>query len=356
MAKLKPFDIKVIAAGMKVPEKFIRAKLWDKKSEEAIASEEAAKKAVALLKAKPTTAAPAMGLPPSNVNVEWSNINIGGEDFSGRGKIITGLNSIAVDNMTFKFSKGSGKLAQTMMIGKSASESKFNFEMNNLNLSSFKAFLPAFIENFSGSFTGKLNGTATIFKNSKAPLYDVSVVADVKKGEIKKLNISDYINPMLANIPVVKDQMKDKQLKIDGNFETLTMKGRFTNAQYNIAAFDFVGLDKKVQISGNGDIYPQVGSGKNSVMEVSFVDNTGKISDVLLKNVGTKILPMRVTGPGFEMKPDYGYTISKLAKGAMKTKGEAKVKEVIQKNIDKFVPAAAKEKVKGLLDGFFKKK
>ena len=161
---------------------------------------------------------------------------------------------------------------------------------------------------------------------------------------------------MLANIPVVKDQMKDKQLKIDGNFETLTMKGRFTNTQYNIATFDFIGLDKKIQLSGNGDIYPQVGSGKNSAMEVNFIDNTGKISDVLLKNVGTKVLPMRVSGPGFDMKPDYGYTISKLAKGALKTKGEAKVKEAIQKNIDKFVPAAAKEKVKGLLDGFFKKK
>jgi hypothetical protein len=341
---------------MKIPEKVIRAKLWDKKSEEAIAAEEASKKAAAaaIAKGEPTKAA--MGLPPSSINVEWSSINIGGEDFSGRGKIITSVNSIAIDNMNFKFSKGAGKLVQTMIIGKSSSESKFNLEMANLNLSSFKAFLPPMIENFTGTFTGKVNGTATMFKNGKPALYDVNVVADAKKGEIKKLNISDYINPILANIPVVKDKMKDKQLKIDGNFETLTMKGRFTNVLYNIAAFDFVGIDKKVQISGSGEIYPQAGSGKTSAMEVNFVDNTGKISEVLMQNVGTKVLPLRVTGPGFDLKPDYGYTISKLAKGALKTKGEEKLKEALQKNLDKLVPAGAKDKVKGLLDGFFKKK
>ncbi len=355
MAKLHPFDIRIVASGMKVPEKFIRSKLWDKKPEESKA-EESKKSAKTAQAGTEQAAAPSAGLPPSSVNVEWNNINIGGEDFSGHGKIVTSLTAIAIDNMNFKFSKGTGKLTQTMNLGKNSSDSKFNLEIANLNMSSFKAFLPSFIENFSGIFSGKVNGTATMYKSAKPPVYDVNVVADAKKGEIKKLNISDYINPLLANIPVVKDKMKDKQLKIDGNFETFTMKGRFTNTQYNIASFDFIGIDKKVQVSGSGDIYPQSGSSKLSTMEVNFVDNTGKISEVLLANVGTKVLPIRVTGPGFDMKPDYGYTVSKLAKGAVKTRGQEELKKVIDKNLDKIVPAAAKEKVKGLLDSFLKKK
>ncbi|MGZ3809798.1 MAG: hypothetical protein ACXVCE_17070, partial [Bacteriovorax sp.] len=356
MAKLKPFDIRVVASGMKVPEKVIRAKLWEKKPEEARAAEEKKKEESARSHATAQGAKAPAGLPPSNINVEWSNINIGGEDFSGRGKIVTSATAIAIDNMNFKFSKGTGKLTQTMTLGKSSSDSKFNLEMANLNMSSFKAFLPPFIENFTGTFTGKVNGTATMFKGEKPPVYDVSVVADVKKGEIKKLNLSEYINPILASIPVVKDKVKDKQVKVDGNFETLTMKGRFTNLQYTISSFDFIGLDKKVQISGSGEIFPVPGSSKLSTMDVNYTDNTGKISEILQSNVGTKVLPVRVTGPGFSMKPDIGYTVSKLAKGALKTKGEEKLKEVVQKNLDKIVPAAAKEKVKGLLDGFFKKK
>ena len=348
MTKLKPFDIKVSATGMKLPEKFIRAKMWDKKKDDA-ASPSPAKVAAA----SEQSAAP-MVLPPSNINLDWSNINIGGEDFSGRGRIVTSSKSMAVDNLNFKFSKGSGKLTQTMSLNQHSSESKFNFEISNLNLSSFKAFLPPFVENFSGSFTGKVNGVATIFKAEKMPSFDVTVVADANKGEIKKLNLSEYINPMLANIPGVKDQVKDKQVKFDGNFETLSLKGHFTNSAYTLTAFDFVGLDKKVQVTGSGEIYPAAGS-KLSSVDVNVTDNTGKISEVLLKNTGSKVLPMRVTGPGFEMKPDYNYTLTKLAKGALKTKGEEKIKEVVQKNIDKIVPEAAKEKVKGILNGLFKK-
>lgn len=348
MMKLKPFDIKITASGMKLPEKFIRAKMWDKKKEEAPIANTAKNDVSSGQNNAP------MALPPSNIVLDWSNINIGGEDFSGRGRIVTSAKSMAVDNLTFKFSKGSGKLTQTMTLNPTSSESKFNFEITNLNLSSFKAFLPPFVENFSGIFTGKVNGSAIIYKTEKMPSFDVTVVADASKGEIKKLNLSDYINPMLANIPVVKDQVKDKQVKLDGNFETLSLKGHFTNNLYILTSFDFVGLDKKVQVTGSGEIYPLAGA-KQSSVDVNVIDNTGKISDVLQKNTGSKILPMRVAGPGFEMKPDYNYTITKLAKGTIKTKGEEKIKEVVQKNIDKIVPEAAKEKVKGILNGLFKK-
>ena len=195
-----------------------------------------------------------------------------------------------------------------------------------------------------------------MFKTAlKPPLFDVNVAVDAKKGEIKKLNLGEFINPLLANIPVVKDQAKDKPLNIDGNFETLNMKGRFKNDEYAISSFTFFGINKKVELTGSGEIFPLPGA-KNSTMDVNFTQNEGKIADVLQKNIGTKTLPMRLAGPGFGLKPDYQYTISKIAKGAMKTKGEEVAKKVIEKNIDKILPAAAKEKVKGLLDGFFKKK
>jgi hypothetical protein len=352
MAKLKVFDIKVLAHGMKIPEKMIREKLWAKKSAEEKADK--AKEEVADA-GKAEEASTPVALPPSNITLDWNNINIGNEDFSGHGRIVTSLSSVAIDGLTFKFSKGSGKLSQTMLLGKNSSESKFSFEVSSLNLSAFKAFLPPFVENFAGVFTGKVAGSASIYKGTKAPAYDVTVVADAKNGEIKKLNLSDFINPMLASIPVVKDKVKGKEVKWNGNFETFTMKGHFTNSVYSIPSFDFVGLDKKVQVTGSGEIYPVAGA-KISSMDVVMVDNTGKISDVLVQNTGSKNLPMRVSGPGFDLKPDYAYTIAKLSKGALKTKGEEKLKEAVMKNIDKVVPAAAKEKVQGLLNGFFKKK
>ncbi len=350
---LKPFDIRVTATKMKIPEKLIQEKLWAKKDPAILAKEEADKENLA--KTKPDGQAPPPMVPPASVLVAWNNINVGGEDFSGKGKIILSAQSLAVDDLTFKFSKGTGKLTQTMKIGQKSSDSVFDMTVTDLNLSSFKPFLPPFVENFSGTFTGKVNGSATMFKAVKPPKFDVNVSVDAKKGELKKLNISEYINPMLENIPLVKDQVKDKQVKLDGNFETLTMKGRFTSDTYTISSFNFIGINKKVEITGSGTIYPTPGSTSTSSMEVNLTEN-GKVGELLQKNIGSKVLPMKVSGPGFAMKPDYSYTLSRVAKGAAKTKGMEVAQKVIEKNIDKIVPEKAREQVKGLLNGLFKKK
>jgi len=353
IAGLKPFDIKVSAANLKIPEKLIRSKLWDKKEVAENKTNEQAKENSSTNSKK---SSPTPLIPPSSVILEWNNVLVAAEEFSGRGKIITGTNSLAVDNLNFKFGKGIGKLSQTVQLKSDSNDSKFSLELSSLNLASFKAFLPPFIENFTGTFSGQVSGDVSMFKDfKKQPKYDVSLSVDAKKGEIKKLNISDYVNPLLANIPAVKDQVKDKQMKIDGNFETLNLKGRFSNQQYQINSFDFVGIDKKVQVTGSGSIYP-VFSKSLSSFEVNLTDHTGKISEPLVKNTGSKVLPMKLSGPGFELKPDYGFTVQKLAKGALKTKGEEKLKEVVQKNIDKIVPEKAKEKVQGILNGLFKRK
>jgi len=353
MNAFNAFDIKVKATRLRITEKVIQQKLWAKKDPAEVAIEEAEAEAARAQAAK--EGKPMPGLPAANVNVAWSNINIGGEDFQGRGKIVVSSHAIAVDNMTFKFSKGTGKLTQTMKLGPKSSESVFDLGITDLNLSSFKPFLPPFIENFSGTFSGKVNGSATLFKANKPPRYDVNVAVDAKNGEIKKLNISEYITPLLASIPVVKDQVQDKQLKLDGNFETLSMKGRFTETTYNLANFNFIGLNKKVEITGGGVIYPVPGSANKSSMDVYFTENA-KIVEFLKKNLGTKVLPIRLSGPGYAMKPEIQYTLSRIAKGAAKTKGVEAAQKIIDKNIDKIVPEKAREQVKGLLDGFFKKK
>lgn len=353
MKALKPFDIKVTATRLRIPEKVIQQKLWAKKDPAVAAKEEADAEAARAKAAK--EGKPMPGLPAANINVNWSNINIGGEDFQGRGKIIVSAHAIAIDDMNFKFSKGTGTLTQTMKLGVKSNESVFDLGIKDLNLSSFKPFLPPFIENFTGTFSGKVNGSATMFIAAKPPKYDVNVALDAKNGEIKKLNIGEFINPLLASIPMVKDQVGDKQLKLDGNFETLSMKGRFTDTTYNLAAVNFVGINKKVEITGSGTIYPLVGSPNRSSMDIYFTENA-KIGELLQKNIGVKVLPIRLSGPNYALKPEVQYTLSRIAKGAVKTKGVEAAQKVINKNIDKIVPEKAREQVKGLLDGFFKKK
>lgn len=364
MKSMGPIDVKVVARDIKLTEKFIRAKMWPAKKAEEQAAEETAAQAKTAEVTAPASETPT--LPPVVVGLDWANINIGGSDFQGKGKIITSANTVAIDGLNFKFSKGSGKLSQVMTLKKKTNESKFNFEIVNLNLDSFKAFLPPFVENFKGDFSGKVAGNATMFKTLAPPKYDVQVDLNVKQGEIKKLNISDYVNPVMKGIPVVKNfYTGDKELKLDGNFETLLLKGQFSDELYQLAQFNFLGIGKKVEITGNGTISPNPNGA--SVMDVNFTDNTGKISDVLQKNTGSKILPLKLSGNGFTLKPDIGYTVSKLAKGALKTKGEEKLKEAAGKAVgkaaDKLLKGKVndiiksdetKEKVNNLIKGLFK--
>lgn len=350
-------NVKVTANGMKIPEKLIREKLWAKKPVDEKAAEAEKKESEAkTAQAQGAKAIPAQ--PPklvaSNISLNWSNIKIAGEDFSGKGRIVTTANTLAVESLNFKFSAGTGDLTQTMKLGAAGSDSNFSFKVKDLNLTSFKAFLPPFVENFTGTLNGQFTGSAGLSNRGLPPKYDVNVSVDARKGEIKKLNISEYVNPILEKIPMAKEKIPADALKIDGNFETLAMKGRFTQDVYNLASVNFVGINKKVEITGNGTLFPPA-TGKISSMDVNFTE-TGKIGDAVLKNTGSRVVPIRVTGPGFTLKPDYTYTLSKVAKGAAMTKGQEELNKVIDKNLDKVVPAEAKEKVKGLLNGLFKKK
>lgn len=369
MKSMSPIDVKIVARDIKLTEKFIRAKLWPpKKVDEAQSAEEGkAPQENSVRTGEPTSPiAEVPTLPPVVVGLDWANISVGGADFHGKGKIITTANTVAIDGLNFKFSKGSGKLSQVMTLKKKTNESKFNFEVANLNLDSFKAFLPPFVENFKGDFSGKVTGNATMFKTLTPPKYDVQVDLNVKQGEIKKLNVSDYVNPVMKGIPVVKNfYTGDKELKLDGNFETLLLKGKFTDEIYQIAQFNFLGLGKKVEMNGSGSISPNPNSA--SMMDVNFTDNSGKISDILQKNTGSKVLPLKLVGNGFALKPDVTYTASKLAKGALKTKGEEKLKEAagkaVEKAADKLLKGKVndlikseetKEKVNNLIKGLFK--
>lgn len=356
-------NVKVTANGLKIPEKLIREKLWAKKPNEEKPAAPPANEQPANAPGNENTGTAAAKTAPAeapkliaaNIALNWTNINVGGEDFSGRGRIITSANSLAVDNLNFKFGGGTGDLTQTMKLGARNNESNFNFKVKDLNIGAFKAFLPPFIENFTGVCSGTFNGSATLSNAGLPPRYDVNVAVDAKKGEIKKLNIAEYVNPILAKIPMLKDKVSENSLKLDGNFETLALKGRFTSEAYNLASFNFIGINKRVEINGSGTLYPPA-TNKTSSMDVYFTETTGKVGDALEKNIGSRTLPLRLTGPGFTLRPEYDFTLSRIAKGAAKTKGEEALKKVIDKNLDKVVPEKAKEKVQGILNGLFRKK
>lgn len=348
LAKLDPFYVKIVAQKMNIPEKFIQQKLWAKNDGKAADQKEEIKKG----EGKPSGG---LALPPVHVDLNWSDILVAGENFQGKGKVTLNSKSLTVNDLKFNFSKGTGLLTQTMIFGEKSNHSVFNFDIKNLNLDSFKGFLPPFVENFKGIFSGKIAGNATLYKTAdKAPSFDVNANLEAVNGEIKKLDLKSFILPLIQGLPILSQYAENKDLDVDGKFDAFLLKANFKTDAYSLNSVKFIGKNKKVEIIGNGTLHPKPGS-SNSVMDVTYIDN-GKIGDKVKQSIGARDLPVRVSGPGFSLKPDVGYTLGKIAKSAAETKGKEALNKVINKNLDKIIPESAKEQVKGILDGFLKKK
>lgn len=346
MSKWSPYSLKIIAQKMNISEDLIREKLWSKKPAEKTEEKSA-------FETKKTAASGETKLPPGTVDVQWSSILIANENFAGKGKIFTKENTVTIKDLTFNFSKGSGSLNQTLKMAKKSNTSEFTFNLSNLNLDSFKGFLPPFVENFSGTFSGKVNGQATMFKNAQTPSFDVNVNLDAKNGEIKNINLKDFVLPLIANVPVLGGMAESKDLNIDGKFDSLNLKGHFTEKNYNLANVAFISKNNVASVVGSGEIIP-AGS-RPSTMVVTFKEN-GKFGEKIKQNIGSNAIPMKLEGMGFGLKPVASYTISQVAKTAVQTKGKEALEKAIDKNLKKYIPEDAQEKVKGLFNNLLKKK
>ncbi len=267
----------------------------------------------------------------AKIQMTFNRIKIDKEDLSGKGRLIVSPSKIDLEKLDFSFTGGSGSVVESTKISSTTSSTTFNLGMNKINMKGFNAFLPPSLKSIEGIFSGTVGGS--VEKKASAIKYDVNLNLDAHKGEIKGLNLTEKVQGILSSIPLLKDKIDAaKTYEVSSNFENLILKGNFKQDRYQIDKFEFIGIDKKIEMKGNGKIFPPPEK-QSADLIVDFMDNTGKISALLEKNVGTKVLPMKLIGEGFSLRPDYGYTITKLAKSGFETKAKAKVQEKVMEKV-----------------------
>jgi len=359
ISKLAPVNIRVALRDVNLPKDFIQGILYPEKKGEKLEKVEIKTTKNGKGTKKKFVKSPAPVLPNVRLDLNWANVKVDDNDFSGEGQVLVKGDSIVTKKLNFGFSKGKGSITQsTVLLANSASKTKIDMSIKALDLESFRAFLPPkMIKNIKGTFSGTVKGNVALAQNA-LPKHDFVTNISAVNGELVGVNISEHVNGIVSSLPIVKDKVKkDKKYNVDGTFERLTFKGRLKDTHYNLKKYYFLGLDKKVEIKGNGNIYP-ISKNKKGSLLLTFVDNTGKISGPMVKHVGTKVMPVKMVGYGFALQPDYGYTIKKLSKAAYKKKGKKVVKKQAKKQIkkltDKFLKGDNKKKVNKLLKGLFK--
>lgn len=362
--KFKPFNLNVKVSHLNVTKDFIQKILYSKKAkakEEAAATPDTKDENGQVAENNKAPTKPLV-LPAGTVSVVWEKINLDKNPLDGRALILVSNDKVITKSMTFSFSEGKGELSHLTQIENSGMSHKFDFKLMGLNMAGLHPFLPPMFEAIKGTFSGLVKGNLTT-PNKGVLKYDVAVDVNAKKGELKGVNISEYVDGVVEKLPdALKSKISGKKLNADGNFETLLFKGVFKSEIYQIEKLKFIGMDNKVDVEGNGQIFPPP-STQNGTVDLNIIENTGYISAQLEKYAGTKVLPIRLTGPGFLLKPDYQYTIEKLAKGTVKKQASQvvdKAKELLQQKLKEQMSGQgsgnAKEEIKGVLKGLFKKK
>ena len=348
LTTMNPLNIKIDLNNMKVMRNVVSGILYknDGKKVEASSSEvKNDKKAVQAAGEKK----PPMVLPPCDIYLSINQINIDKDQFLGKGYIKIRDGKIETKEMNLKLGDGSIALTHTTNVGKNnILDNKFSLITKNINFSSFTAFLPPSIDKINGVANLTTSGDVVIAEN-KEPQYNVKLDMNAQNGEVKGLNLKNYLEDVISSVAVLKNYA-DKAVDLDDSFDLFSLKGVFTNSKYTIEKFNFDGAKQKIKISGSGDLYPPP-LRKEGAVELTSEDELG-ISKFLEKEAGTRILPIRLKGIGFNLKPDAGYTLKKLAEGAVKQQGKKAAKKLIDEQGDKLLNGLLKGK-KNPLKGLF---
>lgn len=348
--KLGPIYIDIVASNAKFTTEMIRKTLYSKSTTAPVETNEATASTVVAKKAQPI---PPRKLPNVIVDAKWKQIIIGKEEFFGSAKIVTLGSSINSENINFQFSKGKGSLNfSSKQLPSMNIDNKFGFSMTNLNLNSLQAFLPPMLENLKGDFSGDVKGA--FLQTPTVGEYNVNFSLNAVNGELKGLNLNEQVLAVISKVDLLKDKIGKKDIKFDDQFEKLVLKGDVNNKTLTVSTFEFTGIKNSTSITGKGFVGMPL-SKKDSLMDLVYIDKSGVINQFMTKNVGTDQLPLKLKGIEFALSPDYAYTISSLAKGALKTKGKEEVKKVAEKVIDKVIKNdEIKQKAGNLLKGLFK--
>lgn len=279
----------------------------------------------------------------ARVSLNLNDVFISGSKYNGDLKAKISKKKIRLNNSKIHIDKGLVQLNALTELGKGQQNTgDFNILLKNVDLASFKVFFPDVVENVYGKFSGSVNGNFKTAPN-KTPEYKADVNVLGVNGKLENFKLAKAVNEKIGNVDFLKKKMKGKKIKFDPDFEKLTFKGVVTDKKYSLGSFEFHGVRKKVWFKGSGTIYPIKG---NSQVQMKLIERHSGFSKILKETVGTETLPLRLKGEAMNMKMDHEYTVKKLGKKYVKSKGKKKIKKEVKKLLES-------KKIKKIFKGLF---
>lgn len=170
-----------------------------------------------------------------------------------------------------------------------------------------------------------------------------------KDGALKSIDVQDTINKTTEKVPF----LKGKKVQLDDGFKTLTADLRFDNGNIILDPLDIQPRKKGFVIKGKSTI-------AESLEQDSYLDiyDPQGILPKEFEAGGKAALALHITGPLNAPKPDYEYTVKKLAgtagKNVAKEQGLKAIGKALGVDQDKSQKDQLKEAADKLKKKFFK--
>lgn len=290
-------------------------------------------------------------IPNFQLRLSGKRMIIGKSQFKFNGLIMAQDNILQSRGLSVSVGKRKTKINFMSKMGLRSVSTKFDLNIQKVPVESFRFILPQYLNQVSGIATTKLGGNLAIGENSLK--YDIKLNSLIAHGGIENLKINDFVTDYVRNIPILDKQISKKDINISNKFKQFVIKGRFKETHYQVQKLDFIGNQNKIRIKGKGNLFP-LSKKRKGAFFLTFKDNKGKIGKQLKKNIGTNVIPVRLAGNGFALKPDYSYTAKKIAKSTVRAQGKKVLKKQGKKLLNKYLKGNKKKQAEKLLKGLFK--
>ena len=258
-------------------------------------------------------------VPDFKLRLFGSKVAIGNFPFWFRGSVVAQDNSFQSQDFSIDVGPGPGnmKTSFTINFGQDLVVTKFKIDMKKIPFKSLHPFFSDRLKKLSGATNTKLVGSITSTEEKLA--YDIKTNLSIAMGEIKNLGMNEFIENYINNVSVLKQLLDKEKANFSDQFKHFVINGRFREDHYQMDKIDFVGMENEVRIKGRGNLFP-LSEKKKGVIFLTFEESKNELGNELKKNIGIDIIPMRLDGIGFDLKPDYSYTVNGIAKAMLKSK------------------------------------
>jgi hypothetical protein len=245
------------------------------------------------------------------------SIEVGTEKLNGSGNLKLSGKEFDLPDFKFTLGKAKGRLALKGSKKKKALNTMFDFSLKALNLKHFESFFPKNINVVTGYMNSKINGPISIIKGKPYPKLDF--VIDIKNGKIKDFKLEKHLRKILKSAPFLKGlNRRDASYWVTGDFDKLYFKGRLKNKDIHFNNFHMIGIKKKIEITGKGDLIEK----GNSKIYAEYNDHKKGISKVIKDYTGKPTLPLKFSGKGYDLKLDQNYSVDIMLKRTIRNPGK----------------------------------